>query len=119
MDTLGERVKEIRKQRGMTREKLASLVKVPIYKDGFVVTYRIASSSSIRSIEHNANRPNVDFLYAVSLALAVPIEWLLVGDTFISEDKAPFTQSEWEEYKKPLVNSLEEVISKLKSTRHF
>lgn len=60
---LGERIKKLRKEKGLTQEKLAELAKV--------------DPKSIIEIENGKRNPTLRTLNKVSLALKVPLENLL------------------------------------------
>ena len=72
-EMLGKRIKEIRKRRGLTQEKLAELAGI--------------EPPSLSNIENGKNYPNHDTLEKISLALDVKPFELYLFEYYISGEK--------------------------------
>ncbi|PHU41074.1 transcriptional regulator [Pseudobutyrivibrio ruminis] len=66
-NTFGDRVKELRKQKGMNQEKLAEVL-------------FLESKSTISSYETNRRMPAADVLAGMAVALETTVDYLLNGE---------------------------------------
>lgn len=71
-NTFGDRVKELRKQKGMSQEKLAELL-------------FLESKATISSYETNRRMPAADVLAGMAVALETTVDYLLNGGTETNE----------------------------------
>lgn len=74
--TLGEKIKEVRKQQGMTQKQVGDCIGV--------------SEAMIRHYENNWRKPKVDRLYEIAEALDYPLEEFLVYYTVCNRKKLLF-----------------------------
>jgi len=78
-NTFGDRVKELRKQKGMSQEKLAELL-------------FLESKATISSYETNRRMPAADVLAGMAVALETTVDYLLNGET---EKNETINQAVW------------------------
>ena len=72
--SLGERIKELREQKGMTQQQLADLLFV--------------SNKTISKWEKNDNEPDSEMLVKLSEIFNITLDYLLKGDTSLKETEA-------------------------------
>lgn len=65
MDLLGNRIKELRKKKGLTQEQLGRLSGI--------------HHTNIGRIENRNTMPQADVLYLIAKSLDTSVEWLLMG----------------------------------------
>lgn len=70
--TLGERIKEARKNKGLTQEELADLLNITV--------------RGLQNYEWNTRQPRIEMLNKIAKILRVPLESLVL-DNFIPNDK--------------------------------
>ncbi|SDB45164.1 Helix-turn-helix domain-containing protein [Pseudobutyrivibrio sp. YE44] len=72
VNTFGDRVKELRKRKGLSQEKLAELL-------------FLESKATISSYETNRRMPGADILAGMAIALETTVDYLLNGDVETNE----------------------------------
>ena len=70
--TLGERIKQARKNKGLTQEELADLLNI--------------TARGLQNYERNTRQPRIEMLNKIAKILRVPLESLVL-DNFIPNDK--------------------------------
>jgi transcriptional regulator with XRE-family HTH domain len=102
MSTIGGRIKELRRKRGMTQEELADKMFI--------------SSKTISAYENNRNYLSADVVIRLAYLLEVTTDYILCGverhnDLFISEMEMLLGQFKDEKLKKLALVQLQAIIS--------
>ncbi len=95
MDTIGKKIKYIRKEKGLTQKNLADEIKI--------------TKQQVSNIENELCNPSIDFLSKMILYFNVNSNWLLadIGDPFIKN-----SPEKLEDMHKQILKEVEEMFQK-------
>lgn len=96
MNTIGERVRELRTKKRLSMDALAKSISIPVREKDTnnILAYKPTTSASISNIENDRHRPSLDMAIALAEFFGVTLDWLILGSgkqINISEIMAPET----------------------------
>lgn len=94
MDTIGKRIKFIRKEKGFTQDTLGEFLNI--------------SKQNISNYENDLAKPNYDFLCLLNKKFRVNLNWLIV------QDGDPFLPPPFEQVQDELTQKVEALLRKHK-----
>ncbi|QWU13370.1 DNA-binding transcriptional regulator, XRE-family HTH domain [Paenibacillus sophorae] len=122
-DTLGKRLRTLRKQHNLTMAELATKIYIPVFDDQGKETldFKQINPSTISNLENDKNKPTSDLIIALAKFFNVSCDWLLTGKEFepATEEQRIKREFEMKQYNdllmlykkllelKPLVDALE------------
>jgi transcriptional regulator with XRE-family HTH domain len=98
MKTLGERIKHLRIQKGLSMDGLRSALAIPMQEeDEELIAFVKISTATISNLENNKHKPTSDIVVALSRFFKVSCDWILTGKEFSYGQISEETRKEAEE----------------------
>lgn len=87
MNTIGERVRELRTKKRLSMDALAKSIAIPLREKDTnrILAYKPTTSASISNIENDRHRPSLDMAIALAEFFQVSLDWLILGTGTLPE----------------------------------
>jgi len=112
MKTLGERIKYLRTQKGLSMDALRKALVIPLQdedEDEELIGFARISTATISNLENNKHKPTSDIVVALSRFFNVSCDWLLTGKEFKYEPLSEEAKREAEEAAQRITQMLERI----------